>query len=174
MDTIFYNPPRRIDEAPSRFFDLQNTYNSFTQAVERNRLHLEKSQVKYLNPELSPIQQRGLSLVLEDKKQDFVITSEGDGRFPVHSYLLNGLWPFFKTATTIDMVEKESKTLHLPYSKECVQVVVDFFYAKQILMLTTDVASGLLVVASIYDIPELKKLATKSIMTEKSWILKRP
>lgn len=72
--------------------------------------------------------QKGMEIVLKDRKHDFYITSKDSTKFPVHSFLLESLWPFFLTASTIDMVEKETQTLELPYSKESVQVLVDYFY----------------------------------------------
>ncbi|KAG5360651.1 hypothetical protein CJU89_3729 [Yarrowia sp. B02] len=143
----------------------RGTYEELYNAFKANAAFLKKSDH---STALSPIQNRGLRLLLQDKPEDFVITSEEEGRFPVHSYLLNGLWPFFKTATNIDMIEKESKTLHLPYPKPWVQILVDFFYGKQVQDFDRDAATGLLVVSSTYDIPELKQLATRHIMADKS------
>lgn len=148
------------------FEDLYHSWHRKKSQDREDENNLQLLRGEYLSQVLSPIQNRGLGLVLQDKEKDFVVTSEDEGRFPVHSYLLNGLWPFFETATSIDMIEKESKTLHLPYPREWVEVLVDFFYGKQILTIDVDVATGLLVIASLYDIPELKELATNNIMTD--------
>lgn len=113
---------------------------------------------------LYPIQKRGLGVVLGGTKTDFTITSEEGGVFPVHSVLLSGLWPFFKTATSIDMAEKESKTLHLPHPKAWVQILVDFLYGFDIKGMDVDIATGLLGVSSMYDIPELLQLSTRYIL----------
>lgn len=147
--------------------DLMLQFRAVRDAKVQEQAFMETARAAHLTCALSPVQSRGLRLVLQqDKQEDYVITSEGEGRFPVHSYLLNGLWPFFNAATNIDMIEKESKTLHLPYPKPWVQVLVDFFYGKQIQTIDRDVATGLLVISSTYDIPELKQLATNNIMTD--------
>lgn len=169
VSDIFNSSPQA--EFQSCDFDKYNNlmleFRAQREAKSQEQKFIETARAQHLSCTLSPIQNRGLRLVLQqDKEEDYVITSEGEGRFPVHSYLLNGLWPFFNTATSIDMVEKQSKILHLPYPKQWVQVLVDFFYGKQIHTVDRDVATGLLVVSSTYDIPELKQLAIKNIMTD--------
>lgn len=106
---------------------------------------------------LTPIQDKGLEVVLRGKARDFTITSEDGGRFPVHSFLFGSLWHFFEAATSVEMLEKESKTLHLPFPKLWIQTLVQFFYGKD-LELTLDTAIGLLEVSTTYDIPELKRM----------------
>lgn len=100
-----------------------------------------------------------LNAALQTHKQDFIITSEDSGVFPVHSSLLSELWPFFKTAISSEMSESKTMTLHLPYSKECVQTLVNFFYGVDT-SLNWDSAVTLLSISALYDIPELKKLAS--------------
>lgn len=150
-----------------KYNNLMLEFRAVKEAKAQEQKFIETARAQHLSCALSPIQNRGLRIVLQqDKQEDYVITSEAGGHFPVHSYLLNGLWPFFHTATNIDMIEKQSKTLHLPYPKEWVQVLVDFFYGKQIQTIDRDTATGLLVVSSTYDIPELKQLAVNNIMTD--------
>lgn len=92
-------------------------------------------------------------------KPDFIITSDENGSFPVHSLLLSFIWPFFETASTIQMSEKDAMKLHLPYSKECVEILINFFYGKEI-TLTWESALTLLSISALYDIPELKRLVS--------------
>lgn len=112
---------------------------------------------------LSPIQIHGLDVLLKDKDRDFKITSLDSGVFPVHSALICKLWPFFETATSIEMSEKATRTLHLPYSKDLVTILVDFLYGKEIKTFDIDTATGLLKISAIYDIQELKSLVSAAI-----------
>lgn len=103
---------------------------------------------------------KGLEAVLEDQKADFMIISEDGKSFPVHSFLLKKLWPFFAALSSIDMVEKQTGTLRLPYSHSRVQQLVDFFYGRAVNDLSWNSAVDLLSMSSVYDIPDLKQVAS--------------
>lgn len=108
---------------------------------------------------------RGLDIVLKDRPRDFTIKSNDCGSFPVHWFLLANLWPFFSTASTVDMIEKNTRTLLLPFPKRCVEVLVAFFYGKDVGALSWDSSITLLEMSALYDIPELKAFATESVIS---------
>lgn len=108
---------------------------------------------------------KGLDIVLQDRPTDFTITCNDSGSFPVHSFLLTNLWPFFSTASTVEMIEKDTQTLHLPFPKSCVEILVAFFYGKDVEAIDWDSSVLLLQMSSLYDIPELKKYATESLVS---------
>lgn len=107
---------------------------------------------------------KGLEVVLKDKPTDFTITSNDEGSFQVHSFLLTNLWPFFSTASSVEMIEKDTQTLNLPFPKICVEILVSFFYGKDVGAFSWDSAMLLLKMSALYDIPKLKTFATESIL----------
>lgn len=108
--------------------------------------------------------ERALNACLNDKSRDFTITSNDSGSFPVHSVLLSKLWPFFETATSINMKEKDTQTLHLPYSKTSVKTLVDFFYGVDPHNMSYNTSIALLSMSSVYDIPELRQTVSSYIL----------
>lgn len=116
---------------------------------------------------LSPIQLRGFEIFVKNKDPDFTITSNQNGSFPVHSYLLCGLWPWFEAAISSGMQEEETKTVHLPYPETWIAVLVDFLYGKKVEGLDLATAVGLLDIASIYDVPQLKEFVSVYIFLDK-------
>ncbi|AOW01015.1 hypothetical protein LXG23DRAFT_50045 [Yarrowia lipolytica] len=141
------------------------------------------SVVKYTAQlESSAMYSRVLKLLLKDKTCDFTITSttptcsdsgsdsdsdSDSDSFPVHSFLLTNLWPFFKAVSSAEMVEKETQTLHLPFPKDCVEILVAFFYGNNVqnTSWSLSLSLSLLEMSALYDIPELKNIAIESIVS---------
>lgn len=98
---------------------------------------------------------------MRELKADFTINE-----IPVHSALLKEIWPFFKTASSVDMSEKKSQSLILPYEKASVKKLVGFFYGRKLGYLNWDTATDLLSMSAVYDIPGLKQVALNTLCTE--------
>ncbi|KAG5356113.1 hypothetical protein CJU89_5833 [Yarrowia sp. B02] len=58
------------------------------------------------------------------------------------------------------MAEEDTKTLHLPYPKAWIQILVDFLYGKTVEGMNMDTAVGLLEMAHTYEVPQLKDYIT--------------
>lgn len=63
------------------------------------------------------------------------------------------------------MIEKDTQTLHLPFPKSCVEILVSLFYGKDVEAIGWDSSVLLLQMSSLYDISEQKKYATESIVS---------
>lgn len=72
-----------------------------------------------------------LEVALTNLDTDFFIKSE-QVAFPVHACLLKKLWPFFNTATCVNMAEQQTQSLYMSYSKYCVEQLIHFLYGKQV------------------------------------------
>lgn len=103
----------------------------------------------------NPMRVKAIDLLLKDRNSDFTITSKDGGKFPVHSFLLSELWPYFSTA---------GDNLFLPFGKDSVGSMIDFFYGKDVEIKSWNSSVELLDMASVYDIPELKQLATSFML----------
>jgi hypothetical protein len=82
---------------------------------------------------------RGLRLLFNDKEEDFLMSSDEDGWFPVHLYMLNGLLPFVERSQRLKQRDGFCGLLR--------QTNLGFRQRR----------GNLLVVSSIYEIPELNR-----------------
>lgn len=154
-----YSQAADFDSLQKEKFD---GYRLLYQKMKRSKQSSVVSSTRQLKP-LS-MYARGLDVVIKDRPTDFTITSDDSGSFQVHSFLLTNLWPFFSTASTVEMIEKDTQTLHLPFPKTCVEILVAFFYGKDVEPVSWDTSLSLLKMSGLYDIPELKKFATDAIL----------
>lgn len=98
---------------------------------------------------------------------DFHIECLDGVRIPVHSLILKTYWPFFKAMMQNDCVESNDKVLKLDYPADWVEVLVSFIYGQDVKM-DFEQATGLLIVAEMYQLPKLVEMATEEIMSSSS------
>lgn len=94
---------------------------------------------------------------------DFHIECLDNVRIPVHSLILKTYWPFFKTMMQNDCAESNDKVLKLDYPADWIEVLVSFIYSQDVQM-SFEQATGLLVVAEMYQLSELTDMATDEIL----------
>lgn len=96
-------------------------------------------------------------------KADFHIECNDNVRIPVHSLIMQTYWPWFDTMMQSDFAEVQKKVLKLDYPSDWIEVVVSYVYGQTVEM-TFEQATGLVVVAEMYQLPELAKMASDEIM----------
>lgn len=124
------------------------------------RAHLDSAIQKTVPPKAS-------RLVSEIRKMsddvDFHIECLDGVRIPVHGLILKTYWPFFRTMMQNDCAESNDKVLRLDYPADWLEVLVSFIYGQDADM-SFEQAAGLLVVAQMYQLPELVDMATAKIV----------
>ncbi|KAG5354901.1 hypothetical protein CJU89_6706 [Yarrowia sp. B02] len=95
-------------------------------------------------------------------KFDFSIVCDDDEEIKVHSSILSAQWPFFDKMLESDMSEAATNTLKLPYPRAWIEALVSHFYDEQN-DIDIDTASGLIIVAQVYDVPRLLTLAMRRL-----------
>lgn len=83
----------------------------------------------------------------------------------VHSLVLKSVWPFFKGMLDCGMSEAESMSMTLPYPRSWVEALIRFFYDDHNVLSFED-ATGLVVLAKVYDMPSIHLSAIERIKNE--------
>lgn len=96
---------------------------------------------------------------------DFTLVCAGEDEIPVHSVYLSCQWPFFKNTLESNMTETRSRTLLLNHPVSWIEAMVSHFYDER-KQLDFDTAVGVLVVAQIYQVPDLLTQAITRIKEE--------
>lgn len=109
-----------------------------------------------------------LSKVRLNGVHDFTIICD-EGEIQVQSLILSSQWPFFKNMLDSKMSESETHTLRLRYPVTWVEALVSHFYDER-KPLDFDTATGVIIVAQIYDVPELLTQAMRRIKREEMTI----
>lgn len=103
-----------------------------------------------------------LSKIRTGTSGDFELKSQEGDPISIHTVVLKPLWPFFSAALESNMKEAKKKQMKLSCSTSTLEVIVRHFY-QQRLDMSFQNASELVVVAKMYDIPELLNLAIEEI-----------
>lgn len=98
-----------------------------------------------------------------DSSDFSIVCSDGES-IPVHTFVLNTYWPFFKNMMSHDCVEKTEKRLGLDFPSSWVKLLVAHLYQKP-LNPTLDEATGLLVLSHMYVLPKLGEEVNEKIKT---------
>ncbi|VBB88788.1 Conserved hypothetical protein [Yarrowia lipolytica] len=106
----------------------------------------------------------GLSKVRLNGDFDFTLVTK-EGTIPIHSVVFKASLPFFAAMIDANMIDSREKRLEIPYPHAWVEVMVSYFYGEPF-EAEFEQATGLLVLADVYDIPELRHLAVFRIKTE--------
>lgn len=114
-----------------------------------------------------PSKMTPLALIRAEKNFDFEIVSDDNTAIPVHSIVLKAQWPFFKAIVENGTVDKtiHNRRLKLPYPTSWLEPLVSYFYAEK-LDFTFYVATGLLGLARLYDLPSLEAIVVYKIKQE--------
>lgn len=107
----------------------------------------------------------GLSRIRSNGNFDFAIVSKDEKTYEVHSLILAGVWPFFKTMLDSNMKESSEKKMEIPYPHSWIEVMLSYFYEEDLKM-EFEQATGVIVLAKVYDIPTLCDLAIAKIKKE--------
>lgn len=106
-----------------------------------------------------------LSKVRKYGNFDFKIVCLNEEEIEVHSLILASQWSFFSNMMESNMSEVSSKKLTLDYPVEWIEAIVSLFYDEK-KPLDFDTATGVVIVAQMYDIPELLTQAMRRIKQE--------
>lgn len=106
-----------------------------------------------------------LAKVRQKGNYDFTIICDDNKEIKVHSLILSAQWNFFETMLESKMSEAATSTLRLRYPVEWIEAVVSHFYDERKPM-DFKTATGVVIVAQIYDIPELLTKAIRRIKEE--------
>lgn len=115
--------------------------------------------------EQTVLEGKGLTLLRSDTDTDFTIVCKYDEKIAVHSLVLKRHWPFFAAMMDSHMAESAEKTMSIPYPKSWVEAMVSYFYAES-RELSFEDSTGLLIIAQMYDVPELLAQAMRRITYE--------
>lgn len=107
----------------------------------------------------------GLSQIRSNGNFDFVIVSRDSKTYNVHSLVLAGVWPLFKTMLEANMKETSEKQMDIPYPHTWVEALLLYFYEEELTM-DFNQATGVVVLANVYDIPALCDIAITRIKKE--------
>lgn len=106
-----------------------------------------------------------LSRVRQKGNQDFTIICDDNKEIKVHSLILSAQWEFFENMLESKMSEATTSTLRLRYPVEWIEALVSHFYDERKSM-DFETATGVVIVAQIYDVPELLVQAMRRIKEE--------
>lgn len=99
---------------------------------------------------------------LNTDASDFTIICKDDISIPVHTAILSTFWPFFQNMMSNDCKEKTERTLHLDFPSNWVSPMVSHIY-QQPVQLTLEEATGVLILAEMYLLPDLEVEAVNLI-----------
>lgn len=151
-------------EAPNDFGFFNTTGKwgknavSFKRAVESRITVISNFQETQQKSRLAKVRQYGhfdFTIVCRDKKE-----------IPVHSIILASQWSFFRDMLDSNMAESSSKTLELDCPVEWIEAIVSHFYEER-KKLDFDTAVGVIIVAQMYNVPDLLVDAMRRIKDEK-------
>lgn len=143
-----------ILDAPWKFVAFQVLGN----AEIANMASFFKSRTVKVLP-ITDIHRTGLARIRNGSPGDFWLKSDDGESIEVHKTVLKPLWPFFAAALDSNMKEASENSIDLPFPKSAIEVAVRYLYG-QPLKMEFDQAANLLVMAQMYDLPELLRLAT--------------
>lgn len=106
----------------------------------------------------------GLSKVRSNGDFDFTLVTDG-GTIPVHTLVLKACMPFFAAMMDSKMSESSLQKLDMPHPHLWVEAMVSYFYGEPF-EVEFEQATGLLILADVYDIPELLRLAVARVKSE--------
>lgn len=112
-----------------------------------------------------PQRLHGLSKVRSNGEFDFTLITK-EGTVPIHSLVFKACMPFFATMMDSKMSESSEKKLEIPYPLSWVEAMVSYFYGEPF-EVEFEQATGLLILADVYDIAELQRLAIARIKSER-------
>lgn len=146
--------------------------NSWTvvvfQTLENEDIPKLASFIKDNNPDeihLTSVHKTGLAKIRDGTPGDFHLTSEDGQKIEVHKTVLQPLWPFFSATIDSNMMEATENSLDLPFPASTIEVAVRYLYGQPLEFGFGD-AANLLVMAQMYDLPELLSLAVAKIKAE--------
>lgn len=108
---------------------------------------------------------KGLSKVRSNGEFDFTFVTK-EGTIPVHTLVFKACLPFFAAMMDSKMSESSENRLEIPYPHSWVEAMVSYFYGEPF-EVDFEQATGLLILADVYDIPELQRLAVSQIKSER-------
>lgn len=111
------------------------------------------------------IHKTGLSRIRNGTPGDFKLNSDDGESVIVHKTVVQPLWPFIAAAVDSKMVESEENAIDLPFPKSTIEAAVRYLYGQE-LKLSFEDAANLVVMAQMYDLPELLKLAVERVKNE--------
>lgn len=109
-----------------------------------------------------PKKESRLSKIRTGTPGDFRLKSSDGDLIDVHASVLIPHWEFFAAAVKSDMKESTEKVVEIQAPSSTVEVMVRHFYEQDLEMSFQD-AANLIVIAKMYDLPELVTLATEKI-----------
>lgn len=95
---------------------------------------------------------------------DFSIVCSNEVSVPVHSLVLKTYWPYFRILSETNCFETTEKTLKFDYPESWVLNLVGYLYGEEINP-GFDELTGLMLLAELYQLPELFKKTTAEILT---------
>lgn len=101
---------------------------------------------------------------LNTDASDFTIICKDEVSIPVHTAILSTFWPFFQNMMSNDCKEKTERTLRLDFPSDWISAMVAHIY-QQPVKLTFEEATGALVLAEMYLLPDLEEEASQQIKT---------
>lgn len=104
------------------------------------------------------VHRTGLARIRNGTPGDFWLKSNDGGTIDVHKTVLYPLWPFFAATVDSNMKESTNNSISLPFPTSTVEVLVRYLYGESLEMEFDD-AANLLIMAQMYDLPELLSLA---------------
>lgn len=108
---------------------------------------------------------KGLSIIRDQGNFDFEIISKDGESCKVHSLVLSGVWPFFKNLQDSGMKEVADQRLQIPYPLNWIEAMISYFYKEDKDMGFIQ-ATGVLVLADVYNVLSLKHIAIARIKKE--------
>lgn len=126
------------------------------------KINIGRSEVvKFLSPQ-PPKPESLLSKVRNGSPGDFELKSNEGDLIEVHKAVLIPLWPFFAAAISSEMKEAQEKVLEVQCPTSTLEVLVRHVYDQELDLKLED-AANLIVVAQMYNLPELLKVAVQTI-----------
>lgn len=125
----------------------------------------KKTDQKEEEPPITKVQRTGLARIRTETPGDFWLKGDDGESTEVHSIVLKPLWPFFAAAIDSRMIEAEENSIDLPFPTPTIDVAARYLY-RQSLEMDFDEAAHLLVMAQMYDLPELLSLAVERAKKE--------
>lgn len=117
----------------------------------------------------SPKTESLMSKIRTGTPGDFHLKSIDGTLLEVHTSVLIPQWEFFAAAAKSDMKEATEKIVEIQAPTTTLEVIVRHFY-EQDLDMTFEDAANLVVIAQMYNLPELVTLATEKIKSSKKGV----
>ncbi|KAG5356135.1 hypothetical protein CJU89_5853 [Yarrowia sp. B02] len=112
--------------------------------------------------EQTSISKSGLSRIRNGTPGDFTLKSADGESISVHKVVMKPLWPFLAAAMDSMMVESTEDSIDLPFPTSTIEVAVSYLYGQKLSIKFKD-AANLVVMAQMYDLPELLEIAVRNV-----------